>query len=258
MMRAPIVPCVILAAAGTLFACTDESNFTAEERAVLSTFKLPASPPPNPSNRVADNTLAAQLGKMFFFDPKFSGALGPLNDGVTNGSLGKAGDVGKVSCTGCHQIDNGGADRRSRPGTVSLGVNFGLRNAPTVINAAYSDVSKGGWQLWDGRRDSLWTVALGPLEGGNEHAGTRLQYAHIIYDRYRTIYEEPIYPKNLWMDRPPQARPVRDQYLRESIQRLQERGVYTAPANQQPRDDLGTDVPGGAKTPSTGGGSRRA
>ena len=71
---------------------------------------------------------------------------------------------------------------------------------------------------------------------------------------YRTIYEEPIYPKNLWMDRPPQARPVRDQYLRESIQRLQERGL----ANQQPRDDLGTDVPGGAKTPSTGGGSRRA
>ncbi len=69
---------------------------------------------------------------------------------------------------------------------------------------------------------------------------------------YRTIYEEPIYPKNLWMDRPPQARPARDQYLRESIRRLQERGVYTPPANAQPRDDLGTDVPGGVKTPSIG------
>lgn len=190
MIRAPFVPCVILAAAGTLTACTDETTFTAEERAELQTFRLPAGPPPNPSNRVADNPRAAVLGKMFFFDSKFSGVLGPLNDGVTNGSLGKAGDAGKVACTGCHQLDNGGADRRSRPGTVSLGVNYGLRNAPTVINAAYSDVANGGWQLWDGRRDSLWTVALGPLEGANEHAGSRLQYAHIIYDRYRAIYEE--------------------------------------------------------------------
>ena len=66
---------------------------------------------------------------------------------------------------------------------------------------------------------------------------------------YRTIYEEPIYPKNLWMDEPPQARPVRDKHLQESIRRLQERGVYTPPAHGQGRDDLGVDVPGGAQPP---------
>ena len=190
MMRAPTVPCVILAAAGIFTACTDETTFTDEERAELQTYRLPANPPANPSNRVADNSRAAVLGKKFFFDARFSGALGPRNDGITNGSLGKAGDLGKVACFGCHQVENGGADRRSRPGTVSLGVNYGLRNAPTVINAAYSNVAAGGWQLWDGRKDSLWAVALGPLEGPNEHAGTRLQYAHLIYDLYRADYEE--------------------------------------------------------------------
>ena len=68
---------------------------------------------------------------------------------------------------------------------------------------------------------------------------------------YRTIYEEPIYPKNLWMDQPPQARPERDRHLHESIRRLQERGVYMAPANSRGRSDLGVDVPGGPQPPAT-------
>lgn len=65
---------------------------------------------------------------------------------------------------------------------------------------------------------------------------------------YRTIYQEPIDPKNLWMDQPSQARPIRDQHLHESIRRLQERGVYMEPANGRRRSDLGVDVPGTAPT----------
>jgi cytochrome c peroxidase len=181
---------VSLVFAGALGACTDETMFNDEEHQLLSTYKLPeGKPPANTSNRVADDTAAAILGKKFFFDPRFSGALGVANDGVTNGSLGPAGATGKVSCYGCHQVEAGGADHRSRPLATSLGSNYGLRNAPTVINAAYSDTSRGGWQLWDGRKDSLWAVALGPMEGANEHAGTRLQYAHLVYDKYKTEYE---------------------------------------------------------------------
>lgn len=190
MKRAPFVPCVILAAAGALTACTDEGVFTSEERDTLQKFKLPTAVPVNPSNRVADDTNAAVLGKKFFFDSRFSGTLGPANDGVTNGSLGKAGDAGKVACVSCHAVADGGGDRRSRPGTVSLGVNYGRRNAPSVINAGYSELThNGGYQLWDGRKDSLWAVALGPLEGPNEHAGSRLAYAHLIFDKYRADYE---------------------------------------------------------------------
>jgi cytochrome c peroxidase len=188
MKRAPVVLGVSLVIAGSLSACTDETTFTAEERDILTTYKLPASPPANPSNRVADIPAAAALGKKFFFDKRFSGALGAANDGVSGGSLGNNGDKGKVACFDCHQLDLGGADRRSRTPT-SLGANYGLRNAPTVINAAFWDVATGGWQLWDGRKDSLWALALGPMEGPNEHNGTRLQYAHLVYDKYKAEYE---------------------------------------------------------------------
>jgi cytochrome c peroxidase len=94
-----------------------------------------------------------------------------------------------VSCYSCHQIEAGGADQRSRPLATSLGANYGVRNSPTVINVALTDVTHGGWQLWDGRKDSLWAQAIGPMEGPNEAAGSRLQFAHIIYDHYRAEYE---------------------------------------------------------------------
>lgn len=188
MFKAPVLG-VSLVIVGLVAACTDETSFTEEERTILSSYKLPEKVPANLSNKYADDSGAAKLGKKFFFDPRFSGALGPANDGTTNGSLGPAGATGKVSCYSCHQIEIGGADRRSRPQATSLGVNYGLRNAPTVINTAYSDASTGGWQLWDGRRDSLWTLALGPLEGPNEHGGSRLQYAHHIWKHYRAEYE---------------------------------------------------------------------
>jgi cytochrome c peroxidase len=191
MVRAPTVLGVSLVVAGTLSACvtTDESTFNSEEREILSQYKLPPAPAADPSNRVADDSRAAVLGKKFFFDTRFSGQLGPANDGTTNGSLGMAGTSGKVSCYSCHQVENGGADHRSRPLATSLGANYGLRNAPTVFNVAYTDVASGGWQLWDGRKDSLWAQAIGPMEGANESAGTRLQFAHIIFDHYRAEYE---------------------------------------------------------------------
>ena len=171
MVRAPTVLGVSLVIAGTLGACTDETTFTAEEMDVLKAYQLPLNPPTNSSNRVADDPRAAVIGKKFFFDPRFSGTLGPANDGATNGSLGMAGATGKVSCYSCHQLEAGGADHRSRPLATSLGANYGLRNSPTVINVALSDVANGGWQLWDGRKDSLWAQALGPMEGPNEAAG---------------------------------------------------------------------------------------
>jgi cytochrome c peroxidase len=168
--------------------CTDETLFTDEELEVLGGYRLPSAAPPNPSNRVADSRDAAILGKKLFFDARLSGTLGPANTGVSDGSLGPAGSTGKVACAACHALELGGADRRSRTPT-SLGANYGLRNSPTVINTVFSDVARGGWQLWDGRRDSVWSVAMGPMEGANEHAGTRLQYAHLIYQLYRADYE---------------------------------------------------------------------
>jgi cytochrome c peroxidase len=170
-------------------ACTDETSFTDEERSLLADFRLPAAAPADPSNAVADDPRAAVLGKKLYFDPRFSGALGPINDGVTNGSLGGSNVSGKVACESCHQLEAGGTDHRSRPAATSLGAGYTGRNANSIINAAMSDIAIGGWQFWDGRKDSLWSQALGPSESVFEHNGTRLQFAHVIFEFYKTDYE---------------------------------------------------------------------
>lgn len=136
--------------------------FTAREWSVIQRLSpLSEAPPPNPTNRVADNAEAARLGQMFFFDTRFS------KDGT-------------VACATCHSPFHGFADVEA----TSLGTGRGTRNAPTLLNAAYNQ-----WQFWDGRADTLWSQALSALEGETEQAGTRLQYAHLIRKSYPAAYE---------------------------------------------------------------------
>ncbi|MCY3552145.1 MAG: cytochrome-c peroxidase [Candidatus Poribacteria bacterium] len=140
----------------------EDDIFTAREWSVIQRLSpLPETPPPNPTNRGADNPEAAQLGQMFFFDTRFS------KDGT-------------VACATCHSPFHGFADVES----TSLGAGRGTRNAPTLLNAAYNQ-----WQFWDGRADTLWAQALSALEGEAEQAGTRLQYAHLIHRHYAVDYE---------------------------------------------------------------------
>jgi cytochrome c peroxidase len=179
--------CVIGAMAGS--GCTDTRAFTDEQRAVLAQFRLPAGPPPDPSNAFADDVRAAVLGKKWFFDPRLSGPIGPGNDGVTNGSLGVTGDRGKVACVSCHDPAMGGSDHRSRPPQTSLGAGYSGRNAQTVLNAAWVDLDQGGWQTWDGSGDSVWGGNLLPLEKTTSNNATRLQLAHIVFDHYKADYE---------------------------------------------------------------------
>ena len=135
----------------------DKAEWTMIER--LS--PLPDEPPPSPTNRVADNPDAARLGQMFFFDARFS------KDGT-------------ISCATCHSPFHGFADVEA----TSLGNKRGIRNAPTLLNTAYNK-----WQFWDGRADTLWAQALFALEGEEEQAGTRLQYAHLVHRHYQADYE---------------------------------------------------------------------
>ena len=136
--------------------------FTDREWSVIQRLSpLPETPPPNPTNRVADNPEAAQLGHKFFFDTRFS------KDGT-------------VACATCHSPFHGFADVEA----TSLGAGRGTRNAPTLLNAAYNE-----WQFWDGRTDTLWSQALVALEGEVEQAGTRLQYAHLVRQHYAADYQ---------------------------------------------------------------------
>ena len=118
-------------------------------------------PPTDPTNRFADDPRAALLGRKLFFDTRLS-------------------SNGKVACATCHV-----PDREFQDGTpLAAGVGTTNRRTMPITATAYSP-----FLFWDGRKDSLWAQALGPLESPVEHGGTREQYARTIKEHYRADYE---------------------------------------------------------------------
>jgi cytochrome c peroxidase len=78
----------------------------------------------------------------------------------------------------------------------------------------------GAWFFWDGRADSQWGQALGPLESAVEHGGTRTQYARVIADHYRDAYTEVFGTLPKVADLPAQAGPVADPEWRANWERI--------------------------------------
>jgi cytochrome c peroxidase len=141
-------------------------------------------PPPDASNRFADDPRAALFGRRLFFDPRFSGKL---IDGDNDGSahaLGKKGDTGKVACAGCHLPATVFADSRSVQQQTSLGAGWGLRRAPSLLDVGQSRVI-----MWDGRRDALYNQVFGPIESEVEMNSSRLYAAQQIFANHRVEYE---------------------------------------------------------------------
>ncbi|HKQ70941.1 MAG TPA: cytochrome c peroxidase, partial [Polyangiaceae bacterium] len=104
------------------------------------------------------------------------------NDG-TNGGLGAATEVNKVSCASCHDSANWYVDTRSRPRNTSLGVNWDIRNSATLVNAQYYK-----WVENDGFNEAEWQEAITAVELFWVMGGSRLRVAHAIYDHYRDDY----------------------------------------------------------------------
>ncbi|HWH48018.1 MAG TPA: cytochrome-c peroxidase, partial [Burkholderiales bacterium] len=107
--------------------------------------------PPDASNRWADDERAADLGHRLFFDTRLSAN-------------------GRVSCASCHD------PKRQFQDSVPLaqGVGTTSRRTMPIAASAYSP-----FLFWDGRKDSQWAQALGPLESAVEHGGTRARYAQV-------------------------------------------------------------------------------
>jgi cytochrome c peroxidase len=157
--------CALVLTGVTVTAATSGSEgWSAIQLGELRTLSLSALEPMpgDPTNRVADDLRAAQLGERLFFDTRFS-------------------SDGKVACGTCHQPERGFQD-----GTA-LGHGVGVTAKRTMPIAA---TSRSPFLFWDGRKDSLWAQALGPLESAVEHGGTREQYARVIAERYRAEYQE--------------------------------------------------------------------
>ncbi|MFO0624164.1 MAG: cytochrome c peroxidase [Polyangiales bacterium] len=134
--------------------------FSPDEWEFLRTMTPPGAPPPDPTNRVADDPRAAALGEALFRD----GAL------ASNGTL---------SCAACHRDEHDTADGRA----VGLGLRELDRNVPSVRLSAHFR-----WQFWDGRADSLWAQALGPLENPDEMNGARTDIARRAATAHREGY----------------------------------------------------------------------
>lgn len=144
-------------------AAPEADNWSAAERAQLSTLhidRLPAAPA-DPSNAVERLPAAAALGKRLFFDTRLSGN-------------------GKVACATCHIPERQFQDGRQ----LGQGVGTGIRRTMPI-----ADSHGHPWFFWDGRKDSLWSQALGPLEDPNEHGGNRTAYARVVQQYYRSDYE---------------------------------------------------------------------
>lgn len=138
-------------------------KWSADERTMLASLTLGSigALPKDASNKYADDTLAARLGQALFFDTKLSSS-------------------GKVSCGTCHLPDRDFQDG------VALASGVGTTNRRTMPIAG---TAHSPWLFWDGRADSHWSQALGPLESSVEHGGDRTQYAQYIARTYRREYE---------------------------------------------------------------------
>jgi cytochrome c peroxidase len=164
--------CAVMAITTTAPACAGgfadraaalRDAWSAADLNVLSALRLSQLPatPPDPSNAFEGSAAAAQLGQRLFNDARFSGNQA-------------------VSCATCHDPDKQFQDGLP----VGRGVGTGTRRAMPIVGTGHSP-----WLFWDGRKDSLWSQALGPLEDAVEHGGNRVRYAQLMQSHYRADYE---------------------------------------------------------------------
>lgn len=147
---------------GALSAC-GQADFSDEEKRVIASLSLSAlgELSPDPSNRFSDDPQAAAFGEVLFFDTGMSAN-------------------GEVACGTCHLPE------RQFQDDLALAQGIGTTNRRTMplANVAYSP-----WQFWDGRKDSLWSQALDPIEDPAEHGFDRVAVAHQIAAVHKAGYE---------------------------------------------------------------------
>jgi cytochrome c peroxidase len=129
---------LLLAALG-LSACAPEPppllDWTDAERELIARLSPLPSLPEDPTNSHADSAGAAELGRLLFHDVRLS----PDH---------------AFSCATCHEADKGLADGLPLP----AGRGPIARHSPSLWNTAHQR-----WWFWDGRADTLWGQAAGPI-----------------------------------------------------------------------------------------------
>jgi cytochrome c peroxidase len=153
----------VLGAAGFSSQVAQNTPWTAQELKTIQGLWLGnlAKPPRDASNQFENLPEAVEFGRSLFFEKQLSG-----ND--------------DVSCSSCHNPEKKFSDDQK----LSEGMGLATRHTPSIIGAAYSP-----YQFWDGRADSLWSQALGPLENPMEHGIDRMQLVRTVKRLYPKEYE---------------------------------------------------------------------
>jgi cytochrome c peroxidase len=148
----------------------------------IQSLSLASLPPlkADPSNRVSDDPAAAALGKELFFETKLSAN-------------------GKISCATCHIPSKQFQDGLP----VGHGMGAGTRRTMPVAGSAYFP-----FLFWDGRKDSQWSQALGPLENPMEHGADRTMVVKAVVEIYKSQYESVFGPAPSVEGLPEHAFPV--------------------------------------------------
>ncbi len=137
---------------------------SAEELALALEFSPLPPPPPDATNAVYENEAAARLGQALFFEERLSGP-------------------GTFSCATCHDPSRSWTDGRP----LAKATAHHPRHTMTLWNVAFNR-----WFFWDGRKDTLWSQALAPLEDPREQAGSRLRAVRFVLSDpgYRRAYTQ--------------------------------------------------------------------
>lgn len=133
-----------------------------KEVAMLRTLSPLPEMPHDDTNAYADDARAARLGQALFFETGFS-------------------RDGSVSCASCHRPTLYFCDAQP----TAVGMHPMKRHTQSVIGSQWAP-----FFFWDGRKDSLWSQALAPIESVMEQGSTRLGVAHRVHARHRAAYEE--------------------------------------------------------------------
>ena len=136
------------------FSLNTTNEWSAEELRLIQSLSLAELPSlsADPSNRLANDSRALDLGYRLFFDTRLS-------------------SNSQVSCSSCHRPELMFTDGLP----LALGTDIGPRHTPSLVGIAYSP-----WFYWDGRKDSHWAQALAPLEASHEHKSDRISIIRLL------------------------------------------------------------------------------
>lgn len=110
--------------------------------------------PDDSSNRFYRDPRAAALGEKLFFEKGLS-------------------SNGEIACATCHDPKKSFADGM----VLSQGLDQTARHAPSLLGTGF-----GSWYYWDGRRDSLWSQAITPIEAIGEMGSTRVEAVRYVVE----------------------------------------------------------------------------